>query len=285
MNRSHNKKRNVGIIFELLLRCVSARLIEGKEKSAQDALDIISKYFDKDSELYREFRLFNALAKSTVRNTAVAAGILSEAKQAARRCNSKKLDREKSLLIREINHILEDSSFYHRRIPDYKIYATIQTLLNDWRKEDRSDLTRTIQYETKIVDWLLKEKEDNVTLEEQVSPDVDALVVKILTEKFNQAYHKVLNDEQKNIVKLYALSISSDNGVQIKQELKKLKEFTLNEIDQYFQKEDNTVLLEKVEAIKNLIIKENVDTVCDETISRFLVISQLKAELLEGASE
>ena len=95
----------------------------------------------------------------------------------------------------------------------------------------------------------------------------------------------MLNDEQKNIVKLYALSISSDNGVQIKQELKKLKEFTLNEIDQYFQKEDNTVLLEKVEAIKNLIIKENVDTVCDETISRFLVISQLKAELLEGASE
>ena len=89
MNKSHNKKRNVGVIFELLLRCVSARLIEHDEKSAQVALDIISKYFDKESELYREFRLFNALAKSTVSDTAVAAGILSEAKQAARRCNFK----------------------------------------------------------------------------------------------------------------------------------------------------------------------------------------------------
>jgi len=285
MNKSHNKKRNVGIIFELLLRCVSARLIEGKEKSAQESLDIISKYFDKESELYREFRLFNALAKSTVSDTAVAAGILSEAKQAARRCDAQKLDREKSLLIREINHVLDDSSFYHRRVPDYKIYATIQTLLNNWRAEDRSDLTRTIQYETKIVGWLLEEKEEVNLLEEHTSPDVDSLVVKILTEKFNQTYKKVLNDEQKNIVNLYALSMSADNGEKIKQKLKSLKEDTLNEIGQYFEKEDNKVLLEKVESIKKLIIHENISTVDDETISRFLVISQLKAELLEVSGE
>ena len=266
MNKNHNKKRNVGIIFELLLRCVSARLIEGNEKNAQSALDIISKYFDKESELYREFRLFNALAKSTVSDTAVAAGILSEAKQAARRCDAKKLDIEKSRLIKEINHSLDDPTFYHRRVADYTVYATIQTLLNDWRAKDRSDLTRTIQYETKIVDWLLKEKVDDV-IEEHVSPDVDALVVKILTEKFNQAYQKVLNDEQK------------------KEKLKKLKENTLNEIEQYFLKEDNKILLEKVETIRKLIVSENIENICDETISRFLVISQLKAELMEVAGE
>lgn len=284
MNKTHNKKRNVGIIFELLLRCVSARLIEGNEKSAQSALDIISKYFDKESDLYREFRLFNALAKSTVSDTAVAAGILSEAKQAARRCDAKKLDIEKSRLIKEINHSLDDPTFYHRRVSDYTVYATIQTLLNDWRAKDRSDLTRTIQYETKIVDWLLKEKVDDA-IEEHVSPDVDALVVKILTEKFNQAYQKVLNDEQKNIVRLYALSMSSDEGEKIKEKLEKLKENTLNEIEQYFLKEDNKILLEKVEAIRKLIVSENIENVCDETISRFLVISQLKAELMEVAGE
>lgn len=284
MNKNHNKKRNVGIIFELLLRCVSARLIEGNEKSAQSALDIISKYFDKESELYREFRLFNALAKSTVSDTAVAAGILSEAKQAARRFDGKRLDIEKSHLIKEINHGLDDPAFYHRRVSDYTVYATIQTLLNDWRAKDRSDLTRTIQYETKIVDWLLKEKVDDV-IEEHVSPDVDALVVKILTEKFNQAYQKVLNDEQKNIVRLYALSMSSDKGEQIKEKLEKLKENTLNEIEQYFLKEDNKILLEKVEAIRKLIVSENIENICDETISRFLVISQLKAELMEVAGE
>ena len=89
--RSHNKKRNVGIIFELLLRHISDRLVEDDQKGAQKALNLIEKYFNKDTELYKEFRLFNALAKSTVSSTSVAAAILTEAKQAARRCNMSQL--------------------------------------------------------------------------------------------------------------------------------------------------------------------------------------------------
>ena len=73
--RSHNKKRNSGIIFELLLRHVSSRLIEEDTAGAQKALNIIEKYFKKGSELYKEFRLFNALAKSHVSNTSIAAAI------------------------------------------------------------------------------------------------------------------------------------------------------------------------------------------------------------------
>ena len=87
MAKSHNKKRNVGIIYELLLRSVSDALIEGKTKKAQNTLDIIQKRFDKSTELYKEFRLFNALAKSTVSNSAIAAAILNEAKSAARKSN------------------------------------------------------------------------------------------------------------------------------------------------------------------------------------------------------
>ena len=102
MARTHNKKRNIGIIYELLLRCISSSLIDENKSSAQVALGIIEKRFDKSTEIYKEFRLFNALAKSTVSDTPVASAILSEAKQAARRCNKKQLDREKSLLIRDI---------------------------------------------------------------------------------------------------------------------------------------------------------------------------------------
>ena len=87
MSKSHNKKRNVGIIYELLLRSVSNSLINDDKLSAQQALDIIGKRFDKSTEIYKEFRLFNALAKSNVSNSAVTAAILTEAKQAARRCD------------------------------------------------------------------------------------------------------------------------------------------------------------------------------------------------------
>ena len=75
MPNKHNKKRNVGIIYELLLKFVSKNLIENNQKNAQEALDIIKKRFSKNTELYKEFRLFNALAKSTVSDTAVAAAV------------------------------------------------------------------------------------------------------------------------------------------------------------------------------------------------------------------
>ena len=126
----HNKKRNVGIIYELMLRHISEKLIEGKEDEAQYALDVIGKSFNTDTEIYKEFRLFNALANSTVSSSSVAATILSEARSACRRIDRLRLDREKSCLIKEINYNLSDKNFYNRQIPNYREYASIQNLLN-----------------------------------------------------------------------------------------------------------------------------------------------------------
>ena len=198
MARNHNKKRNIGLMYELLLRYISSSLVEDRKKDAQVALDIVSSRFAHDTELYKEFRLFNALAKSTVSDTSVAAAILSEAKSAARRFNKDKITLEKSALIKEVNYKLDDTEFYHRRIPNYKIYATIHTLISEWKKGDASDLGLVIQYEGKIVEWLLSQKANIV---ESVEPDtaVDSLAVKILTEKFNTRYGDLLNEEQRNI--------------------------------------------------------------------------------------
>ena len=63
-NIKHNKKRNVGLIYELLLRHLSSRIIVNDKKGAKIATAILEKHFSKGSELYKEFRLFNALAKS-----------------------------------------------------------------------------------------------------------------------------------------------------------------------------------------------------------------------------
>ena len=123
-------------------------------------------------------------------DTSVAAAILTEAKQAARRCDTDKLNKEKSLLIRDINHNLKDKNFYHRRIPEYKTYATIQTLLNDWRLEDRADFSRVIQYESVVAQSLLESKVEDLEIEKEANPDIDGLVVKIMTEKINKKEKK-----------------------------------------------------------------------------------------------
>ena len=57
MSRSHNKKRNVGIIYELLLRNISSHLVAKNNKLAQESLDLLTNHFNKSSEIYKEFRL------------------------------------------------------------------------------------------------------------------------------------------------------------------------------------------------------------------------------------
>ena len=66
------------------------------------------------------------------------------------------LNREKSLLIKEINYKLSDC-FYSKKITEYKTYATIQTLLNHWRTSS-SNIEKILEYERKIHDHLLNEK-------------------------------------------------------------------------------------------------------------------------------
>jgi hypothetical protein len=280
MKSSHNKKRNVGIVYELLLRHVSSMLIEENRKNAQKALDIIEKYFNENTELYKEFRLFNALAKSTVSDTPIAAAVLTEAKSAARRCNVKSLNREKSMLIKEINYKINDSQFYHRRIPEYTVYATIQSLLNEWRKNDLSDLSKIVDYESKIVRWLLEEKV-NENIDDQVDPNIDKLVVKILTEKFNKKYDKTLNTEQKDIVRSYVFSMSYDEGRSIYKKLNEIKDRTVYELDKFRKETDSQVILEKIGEVKQRISNIDLGKIDDQSISRFLLVSRLKDELLE----
>jgi len=280
MKNSHNKKRNVGIVYELLLRYVSDRLVESKSEEAQVALNIIEKYFNESTELYKEFRLFNALAKSTVSSSSVAAAILTEAKNAARRCDVNMLNSEKSKLIKEINYTINDSKFYYRRVPDYTMYANIQTLLNEWRKGDLSNLTNVAIHESRIVECLLSEKECD-TIEENVDHDVDRLVVKILTEKFNKKYHNRLNDEQKDIIRTYVFSMTKDNGSSIKSKLNSIKEETVREIDSLSSTTDSDIILEKIKDVKRNIQETNSTEINDTTISKFLLISKLKNELTE----
>jgi|TARA_Y100000034_G_C6873351_1_gene399051 hypothetical protein len=281
MTKSHNKKRNVGIIYELLLRYVSSSLVSENREKAQVALDILEKRFSPECELYKEFRLFNALANSTVSNTSIAAGILSEAKAAARRCDEKALERDKHLLIKDINYQINDVGFYHQRVPEYKIYATIQTLLNDWRKNDNSSLSRVIQYESKVVERLLEEKRVN-HLENQNSPNADDLVVKLMMEKFNNKYGKRLNPEQKEIIKTYVFSIVEDSGEKIKVMLENLRRLTVKNLDDLKSETENQILLEKINVVKEKVTDVNLEKINDVVISKFLTVSQLKNEILEA---
>ena len=199
----HNKKRNIGIVYEQLLTFITANIIADNRNRAKKATKIIERRFKKNTELYKEFRLLNALVNSTVSGTHIAAGIIAEAKNAVKKIDSKKLEKEKSLLIKDINYQLESNNFYHQQVKNYKLYATVQVLLNEWRDIDNANLRKVIEYENKIVEHLIN-KEKSI-IEEIKEPRADRLVIKIMSEKINQKYNASLTSEQKDIVRNYVI--------------------------------------------------------------------------------
>ena len=149
--------------------------------------------------------------------------------------------------------------------------------------KDKSDFAKTVGYESKAVEWLLKEKPDNIT--DNTNPDVDSLIVKIMSEKFNKKYADKLNEEQKDIVRSYVFSLASDNGESIRQKLLLMRENTLSQMTDFLNTADNKFILEKADKVKEIISTQALENIDDKAISKMLVISRLKSEIEGGLNE
>jgi ribosomal protein S15P/S13E len=280
MTAKHNKKRNVGIIYELLIQYITNSIIEGDRRSAKKATQIIEKRFAKNTELYKEFRLFKALANSTVNDTHVVASILAEAKRAARNINSEKLNKEKSRLIRDINYILEKQDFFYQSVPNYRNLGAIQISLNEWRK-DSPDLGILIEFEKKVGENLLSEKpSQNI---EKMKNELDAsqsdkLVLKIMTEKINQKYAH-LTKEERDIISHYAFYSSQENTDKLKDYLLEKKANALTLLEDFEDLETNRILIEKVDRVRSAINTLDENKINDISIVKFLTVTKLIGEL------
>lgn len=277
---SHNKKRNAGLLYEFLVRTISCALVEGDKKKSSTSLKILRRYFKPGSELYKEFRLINALIKTTVSSETVAASILGEAKSAARSYDLSTLDREKSLLIKHINHSLNDENFYDQQVNEYRMYATVQTLLNDWRATNK-DLQRMASYEDQLVQWLTtpKDKPADVIINEE-SPGTSRLLMKVMTKKLNEKYSGILNEDQRSLVKTYVFSAASEDSSIIKKKLTEIKDNLFEKMASYARQNiNNKYVTSKLNDVRDQLMSENFEHIDDETVTRFMLYTKLSTEL------
>lgn len=277
--KSHNKKRNSLLIYEFLVRTISRALIDDDKKKSSSALKILRRHYKPGSELYKEFRLMNALAKTTVSSEHVAASILKEAKEAASQLDEKKLDREKSILIRNINHSLNDENFYDQHISEYRTYATMQTLLNEWRSSDK-DIHKLARFEDQILNYLVTEKTSPP--DETISEDTSGtarLLMKVMSKKLNEKYGSVLNEQQKSLIKAYAYSTASDDQTSIKLKLREIKEDLIGLVDSYSAENAHDYVNNKLNETKKILSEETLEAIDDATVTRFMLYSRLKDEL------
>lgn len=278
--KGHNKKRNTGLLYEFLVCCISRAVVDDNKKRSNAALKVIRRHFKPGSELYKEFRLINSLIRTTVSSEAVAASIVQEAKVAARAYDTVVLDKEKSLLISNINRSIKDENFYDHQVNDYKMYATVQTLINDWRDVDR-DLGRQAQYEDQLVKWLLTEKmtEADASISDE-SPGTSRLLMKVMMKRLNEKYAKVLSNDQKQLLRAYAFATANDDPMSIKLKLEEIKEKLVDEIDMFGQaNEDNEYINKKLAEARKRLDEETLETVDDDTVTRFMLYTKLSSEL------
>ena len=275
MNKTHNKKRNVGIVFEQLVKYASQAVVENNSAVAEKVLKITNKFFKPGTELYKEFRLFNALYTTTMPSESLATRVIGEAKAYSNNFDSEKLYKEKSSLIHEINYSFSDKQFFSQKVENYKTLATIQRLLDSWR-ESTPDISSQAIYESKLHNWMLQEKKVE-DLEKLKTEDVDNLTVSIMTRKFNESFEHQLLPEQSELLREYVFNIGDRE--KISEIFTNKKKECLEELKVYRVQCDSEVVHSKIEEVSSAISNLPVENIDDNIVSRYLTVMKLNNEL------
>lgn len=284
MEFKHNKKRNIGLISEFFSRYIGEAFLDGRHNDIKNAKELWNKHVHSKSEIYKELQVFNGLYESNLSSKELALSLLERTRNICKNQKQETLDREKEALITEIKSSLTDKDFFDKNVPDFKSYASIQVLMNAWRgtgfKGSFSDL---ISLEESVLSHLLKEKKNQFIDASNVTNDqVDTLVVKLMTEKFNARYAG-FNQNQKYILSLYALS--EKNTQQTEQLSNLLESLRLNTISllkkPVMLEELNPALRKKMNEILGLLESDysNTKKHSDDIITFYMTIAKLKEEI------
>ena len=95
----HSKYKNTGILFEMLVRKLTSETLSSNKSVT---VDIIKKYFGKNTELSKELQLYNALLKEQFKSEAQALDYIRTVKSTYDKLNQSVLKRQRYNLVKEI---------------------------------------------------------------------------------------------------------------------------------------------------------------------------------------
>ena len=215
MKIKHSKYKNTGILFELLVRQITADTLKGGDSPA---IDILKKYFVKTS-LGREYKLYESVLKSKVLNEGRANMVISTILESSSKFNRTSLRKQKYNLINEIKKHYDIDVFFGAKIKNYKELASLYTLIEGYNSKEASDSQQLIDNKVTLLEHLTKQEVDTKNVKEDVlkefqtyDKDLRILTYKILLEKFNSKYEN-LSIEQKQVLKEFINSVDSTPGL------------------------------------------------------------------------
>jgi hypothetical protein len=278
MNIKHSKYKNTGILFELLVRRITAdTLNEGNSP----ALNIIKKFFVK-SELGKELKLYESLSKNTQLHESRANVLIQSLLESSRKLNRSVLRREKYNLINEIKQYYNLEEFFKTKLPNYKAYASFYNLLEITNNPEIINPDLLVANKVTLLEYLCAERVDESKVKTDLinefqgyDQDLRILTYKILLEKFNGKYSN-LNSYQKEILKEFITSVDSTP---------KLKNFYNSKI-QEFKLELNEIMGTVTDKVVEIKLKEVLPLIVEldknTTISNDHIVNLLQySELIE----
>ena len=260
MKIKHSKYKNTGLLFELLVRQITADTLNG---GSSPSLNILKKSFA-NTELGKEYRLYESLFKNKNISEGKAEITLNTILEATRKLNRSALRREKYNLINEIRKHYNINEFFRHQVPNYKGYAAFYKLIEIYNSDKLSETEAIIDNKVTILECLTERpvsqkrvKQDLVEEFAKYDKDLRVLTYKVMLEKFNGKYAN-LNKGQKEVLKEFMNSI--DNTP-------RLKEIYNNKINE----------VKKVLKIQASKVKD------DATKIKLLVVVKLLKEIDKGS--
>lgn len=208
----HSKYKNTGILFELLVRKLTSETLSSNKSVT---IDIIKKYFGKNTELAKELNLYNALLKEQYRSEAQALDYIRSIKSAHSKLNQTTLRRQRYNLVKEISEKFVFSNMAKMHINNYKTLASIYMI---FEYDETSNPKQLLECKNVIIhNGMLTEKrietKDPVIETFQSQPkDVRLLTYKLMIDKFNEKYSN-LDESQKRLLNKYITNVNDTEAL------------------------------------------------------------------------
>ena len=208
----HSKYKNTGIIFEMLIRKLTSETMSSDKTVT---IDIIKKYFGKNTELAKELQLYNTIIKEQYKSEARALDYIRTVRESYQHLNQSVLKRQRYTLIKEIseNFVFEHVSKIH--INNYKALASIYML---FEYKDSDNPKRLMECKNVVLEHTLA-IEKKVPVQDTVietfskqEKDIRLLTYKIMIDKFNNKY-SVLSESQKQLLNKYITNVNDTEAL------------------------------------------------------------------------